>query len=106
MHKITEFATKEGIPTEDPEALLKNKAVLAEVMRTMLFAHKNGKLGATEKLVAVHLISGLGSPTELTATSPWTPENGGLTASNKLQRKPVEMVLEALLVPLIKTATF
>mmetsp|Transcript_19577 Transcript_19577/g.32893 ORF Transcript_19577/g.32893 Transcript_19577/m.32893 type:complete len:768 (+) Transcript_19577:99-2402(+) len=106
MHKIKEFAEKAGIDTTNAEALVTNKDVVAEVMKTMLAAHKNGKLGATEKLCAFHLIPGTGSMTDLTLTSPWTPDNGGLTASNKLQRKPVEAAFETLLAPLVKKAIF
>jgi len=106
MIKIKEFAAKAEISYTDPEELLSSAEVNAEVLKTMVNAHRNGKLGGTEKLVAVHLISGLGSMTNLTATSPWTPDNGGLTASNKLQRKPVEAALEGLLAPLIKKAIF
>ena len=44
--------------------------------------------------------SGTGSPEEQELTSPWTPENNFLTASNKLNRKVVEVGMEAVLEPL------
>jgi len=106
MAKVKAFAAAQGITTTDPEALLQDKKVYDEVMSTLLTAHKAGKLGANEKLVAVHLISGNGSPTNLGVTSPWTPENEGLTASNKLNRKPVVEALKAILDPLIKKGIF
>ena len=61
---------------------------------------KKAQLGGNEKLAAVYLISGTGSPEEQELTSPWTPENNFLTASNKLNRKVVEVGMEAVLEPL------
>ena len=57
---------------------------------------KNGNLSRNEKLVAIVLISGNGSKTEFQMNSPWTPENGGLTASNKLQRKPIMLNMKEI----------
>ena len=39
---------------------------------------------------------------EKTPTSPWTPENEFLTASNKLNRNPIKKHLAGILEPLIK----
>ena len=54
-----------------------------------------------EKLVAIKLISGNGDPNTTELNSPWTPENLFLTASNKLNRKPIQQGLDAILAPLI-----
>jgi len=62
----------------DFESLLKNEKVYAAVMKDMLAQHKNSDLSHLEKLVAICLLN-----------DPWTPENGCLTAANKLQRKQV-----------------
>ena len=75
-------------------------------MGTMAAAWKSGKLGASEKLQAIHIISGTGHPAVMSPDAPWTPENGGLTASNKLQRKPVEMALASTLGPLRQKGIF
>ena len=42
-----------------------------------------------------------GDPEAQNLDSPWTPENNFLTASNKLNRKPIEKGLDKLLAPLI-----
>ena len=36
------------------------------------------------------LLPGTAAPDAQGPTAPWTPENGFLTASNKLNRKPIE----------------
>jgi len=40
----------------------------------------------------------------LSIASPWTPENGCFTASNKLNRKPIEKAYASLLDDLKKKA--
>ena len=49
-----------------------------------------GTLGGNEALASVCLLPGTGNPLEQGPTAPWTPENTFLTASNKLNRKPIE----------------
>ena len=44
MAKITKFAEGKGITTTDPEALVAEPIVYAEVMRTLLESWKVGKL--------------------------------------------------------------
>ena len=56
---------------------------------------KAGKLGGNESLAGVSLIAGTGEPTRGVDVpplfhDPWTPANGGLTATNKINRKPIE----------------
>lgn len=72
------------------------------VLDSLLAAGKAGNLGSNELLGAIALISGTGSPVDAEATSPWTPENGGLTASNKLNRQPIMMSCKTLLDPIKK----
>lgn len=58
---------------------IKNNPKLYEaILEDMKREHKKGDLSHLEKLVAVTLL-----------TDPWTPENGCLTAANKLQRRAV-----------------
>jgi len=49
-----------------------------------------GVLGGNEALAAVALLPGTGAPDSTGPNAPWTPENTYLTASNKLNRKPIE----------------
>jgi hypothetical protein len=63
-------------------------------------------LSLSLSLQAIHIISGAGDPAVMGPDSAWTPENGGLTASNKLQRKPVEMALASTLGPLRAKGVF
>ena len=61
---------------------------------------KSGKLGANEILAGVTLVAGTGEPTRGADQpplfhDPWTPQNGALTATNKLNRKPIEKFFAA-----------
>lgn len=62
----------------DFATLLKSKELNDAVLESMKLEHKKSDLSHLEKLVAVSLLN-----------SPWTPENGCLTAANKLQRRAV-----------------
>ena len=62
----------------DFESLRKNEKVYEAVMKDMAEQHKGSDLSHLEKIVAVCLLA-----------DPWTPENGCLTAANKLQRRQV-----------------
>lgn len=62
----------------DIETLKKSKELNDAVLADMLKEHKKSDLSSLEKLVGVALL-----------TDPWTPENGCLTAANKLQRREV-----------------
>merc|ERR1712115_641891 len=73
----------------DVEKLCKLPAAEKLVLDSCVAAGKSGGLGANEILKAVALISGEGSPQDGEPNSPWTPDNGGLTASNKLNRQPI-----------------
>ena len=62
----------------DFETVMKSDALYNAVMAAMKAEHGKSDLSHLEKLVAVSLLA-----------SPWTPENGCLTAANKLQRRAV-----------------
>ena len=89
--KVSRFAEDAGVARESFEALCEAPAVVAEVLRSLVAAGKSGKLGSNEILAAVLLLPGTGAKdaTPPRFDDPWTPENGMLTASNKLQRKPI-----------------
>ena len=70
---------KDNGMTEDIEELKDAPELHKAVLEAMKAEHgKSGELSHLEKLVAVSLL-----------TDPWTPENGCLTAANKLQRRMV-----------------
>ena len=87
--ELRRWAAKENIAFADDEAMCADERTKAFVLKDLQKEGKAGKLGRNEMIVAVALISGNGSETALEGNSPWTPENGGLTASNKLNRKPI-----------------
>jgi long-chain acyl-CoA synthetase len=62
----------------DFETIMESPELYKAVMESMKAEHAKSDLSHLEKLVAVALLS-----------SPWTPENGCLTAANKLQRRAV-----------------
>lgn len=62
----------------DFATVMKDKRLYDAVMADMVEQHKKSDLSHLEKLVAVSLLN-----------HPWTPENGCLTAANKLQRRAV-----------------
>lgn len=98
--ELAKWADGQGITYSSMEELCKKPATEKMVLDSLLAAGKTGKLGANEFLGAIALIPGTGSPTEAELTSPWTPENGGLTASNKLSRQPIQTTYKAILDPL------
>lgn len=65
------------------DELKTSKALYDAVLADMVKEAKKGGLTSLEKLVAVSYMP-----------SPWTPENGCLTAANKLQRKNVIQMFE------------
>lgn len=65
------------------DELKTSKALYDAVLADMVKEAKKGGLTSLEKLVAVSYMP-----------SPWTPENGCLTAANKLQRKNVVQMFE------------
>ena len=77
MEYAAKIAKDKGLDVK-PEDLPKNETVYDAVMKDMAEQHKNSDLSHLEKVVAVCLLN-----------DPWTPENGCLTAANKLNRKQV-----------------
>merc|ERR1719203_2152908 len=96
--ELEKWAKGAGVKYGSVEELCKMPSAEKVVLDALLVAGKEGDLAANEMLCAIALIPGTGSMTgELTAISPWTPENGGLTASNKLNRKPIQTAYAELL---------
>ena len=75
---VMNWAKEKGV-AGDFEAVAASKDLYDEVMKDMEKEHKAAGLGRNEKLVAIVFIT----------DDPWTPENGCLTAANKLQRRAV-----------------
>ena len=71
------WAAENGI-AGDFDAVKNSKELMDAVMTDLKGEHAKGGLSHIEKLVAVAFL-----------TEPWTPENGCLTAANKLQRRTV-----------------
>lgn len=67
----------------DFETVLKSKELNNAVLDALKKEHAKSDLSHIEKIVAVTLLD-----------SPWTPENGCLTAANKLQRRAVVQEFE------------
>lgn len=97
---LKNWAKANDVDATDLEKLCKDPKATKAVLDDLNANGKVAKLGANEKIVAVHLVSGLGSPEKPEDNSPWTPENAFLTASNKLNRKVVERSLDHILQPL------
>lgn len=75
----SKWAKDRGLPfAGDWEKLKASKEVYQAVLDDFKKEHAKSDLSHLEKLVAVSLLD-----------SPWTPENGCLTAANKLQRRIV-----------------
>ena len=98
--ELENWLRTQGMAEMDPEALCKDPAVLKMVLKDLNNEGKAGKLGKNEGLAAVLIISGLGSQTVGEVNSPWTADNGFLTASNKLQRNTVLKGLETVMADL------
>mmetsp|Transcript_8477 Transcript_8477/g.18471 ORF Transcript_8477/g.18471 Transcript_8477/m.18471 type:complete len:779 (-) Transcript_8477:149-2485(-) len=101
--ELEKWASKAGVQYNSIEELCKMPEAEKAVLDNLLAAGK-GRLCYTELLVAVGLLPGTGPMDKATPESPWTPENGGLTASNKLNRKPIQEVCGKILATLKKKA--
>ena len=71
------WAKTNGV-TGDFKTVSKSKELYAAVMDSFKHEHSKSDLSQIEKLQGISML-----------TSPWTPENGCLTAANKLQRRAV-----------------
>jgi len=74
---------KENGVAGDFKTVKDSKELMNAVMTEMKKEHAKGGLAGNEKLVAIAFL-----------TEPWTPENGCLTAANKLQRRQVVATFE------------
>jgi long-chain acyl-CoA synthetase len=80
---ITMKWAKENGIEGDFESVKNSEQLMDAVMTDLKAEHAKGGLSHIEKLVAVAFL-----------TEPWTPENGCLTAANKLQRRMVIEMFE------------
>lgn len=99
--ELEKWANGSGISYETVEALCQSPAAQKMVLDVLVSIAKASGLGANEVLCAIALIPGTGpNAGTLTPESPWTPENAGLTASNKLNRQPILKGCDKILQPL------
>jgi len=77
-----QWAKKNGV-SGSFEEIKESKALHDAVMSDFMEEHKKGGLSGLEKLKGIAFL-----------TEPWTPENGCLTAANKLQRRAVIALFE------------
>lgn len=75
---VMNWAKENGV-AGDLATVKDSKELYDAVMKEMEKEHKNASLGRNEKLIAIAFIT----------DDPWTPDNGCLTAANKLQRRAV-----------------
>lgn len=89
---IVNWAKENGITEEDPDALCKNEKVIEMVLKDLVKIGKaSDSVAKNEILCAIHIIPGTGPAVfPGNETSPWTPENGFLTASNKIDRNAIK----------------
>lgn len=103
--ELEKWAKAAGISYKCVEDLCKDPAAEKMVLDSLNAVGKAAGLAANEILCAISLISGTGPiEGEATENSPWTPENGGLTASNKLDRKKIQQICSKLMEPIMKKA--
>ena len=101
MGELVKWAKGSGVGYSSVQELCENEAAVSAVTKDLNSIGK-GKLGGNEMLASIVLLSGEGDPEAQDLDSPWTPENQFLTASNKLNRKPIEKGFDKLLKPLIQ----
>jgi len=101
LSELKKWARGQNLPDNDVEALCANPKAQEAVLKSLKEKGKHS-LGANEIVVAVGLIPGTGPPEEATATSPWTPDNGCRTASNKLDRKAIQKTYAKLMADIKK----
>jgi len=100
MGAVKKWAAEQNISYATPEALCELPATEKYVLDELNKIGKAGKLGANEILAAVKLHAGTGEPTRGADVppqfhDPWTPQNGALTATNKINRKPIEQFFKS-----------
>lgn len=103
--EINKLATKLGIDGS-VEELCRHAEVAKAVRESMVETAMTG-LSPLEKIAAVKLLPGSDSnDAPLSETAPWTIENGGMLASNKLGRKAIQNELESLVYELRQHGIF
>jgi len=101
VYELKKWADSNSVAYTSPEDLCANPAAAKHVCQA-LNAIGKGKLGGNEALAAVVLLPGTGPQEGTSVDCPWTPENQYLTASNKLNRKPILSGFESLMTDLKK----
>jgi len=101
MLEVRKVAAAKGLTFPNDDALCNDATVEKIVLEDLIKEGVAGGVSSLEKLLAIKLISGHGEPDKQEINSPWTPDNEFLTASNKLNRKPIQMGMDAILAPLI-----
>jgi len=94
--ELKKWADATGIAYTSLEDLCANPQA-AEHVKADLNAIAKGHLGNNELLAAVALLPGTADPESAGLDAPWTPENQYLTASNKLNRKPILKGFDAIM---------
>eukprot|EP01013_Petalomonas_cantuscygni_P015594 TRINITY_DN3239_c0_g1_i1.p1 TRINITY_DN3239_c0_g1~~TRINITY_DN3239_c0_g1_i1.p1 ORF type:complete len:805 (-),score=230.94 TRINITY_DN3239_c0_g1_i1:792-3206(-) len=105
--QIESFAKSEGMSYNSVEELCENPKVEQWVMQQLNAIGKKQGLQSLELLVGVRLFAGTGDKVRsggVQRHDPWTPDNQMLTATNKLNRKPIQAAYSALLAAVKKTA--
>lgn len=99
--ELEKWAKGANLSYADTDALCRHPEAQKLVLDNMVSIGKSSGLGSNEILGAIALISGNGPPTgDLAPNAPWTPENGGLTASNKLNRQVIQKGCAKILEPI------
>jgi len=102
MHALKAWADGQGIGYASAEALCEMPATEKYVLDELNKIGKGGKLTALEMLAAVKISAGTGEQTRGGGVppewhDPWTANNGALTATNTINRKPIAGFFEAQL---------
>jgi len=97
--ELEKWATASGVSFASLEDLCKNEKAIEHVTKD-LNAIGKPKLGRNELLASVALLPGSGPMDGTDVSCPWTPDNQYLTASNKLNRKPILKGFESIMTPL------
>lgn len=97
LGELKKWARGAKVQDSDVEALCNHPEARKAVLKSLTDCAKDGKLGQNEFIGSLRLISGTGPIDKASVSSPWTPENGCRTASNKMERRNIAKVCEALI---------
>lgn len=98
---LTQWARSVDVPFTNVQDLCANPKAINRVLCDLLDVGR-GRVGHKEMVAAVALLPNTASPEASGWDSPWTTQNGYLTASSKLNRKAVVKGLQDVLAPLIQ----